>query len=289
MSNANEACKIIRIDTPTPRKREDRTSSSTDVGTKKQIDFDMTVDIGPAPDVVGPIPDAVTGGESLDEAMPSVRAAILGKGNRMDVEFRDQGEKRAADTTMRDIDPAGFVPAVAETFVNDGDKPAGDNEGDMHIDSVNAELDAQGQRGSDCGVLAFTDEAAKSPLNVKTQRPGPKPKPQWKKDRPEQQVKSDQIHKDECAWKPIGSGMFARTFKGAPSLLTTTKSGPCEADVYRRVVRDVETGRVIHDCITDDTADDELKMQLEEPRDIRVELVMKDAAKWYKVTNHDVI
>ena len=82
--------------------------------------------------------------------------------------------------------------------------------------------------------------------------------------------------------------MWARTFQNA-SRLATTKSGPCEADVFRMIIRDVETGKVIHDCRPEDTPDDELYMRLDEPRSIRVELVMRDAAKWYKVKNHDIV
>ena len=41
-------------------------------------------------------------------------------------------------------------------------------------------------------------------------------------------------------------------------LLTTTKSGPRESKVHRRIIRDVDTGKIIDDCIPDLGADDKL-------------------------------
>ena len=83
--------------------------------------------------------------------------------------------------------------------------------------------------------------------------------------------------------------MWARTFMNASRMTTSTKSGPCTADVHRRIIRDVESGRVMHDCIVDDTPDAEVYMRCEAPRNIRVELVMKDAAKWLKTKYHDIV
>ena len=55
-------------------------------------------------------------------------------------------------------------------------------------------------------------------------------------------------------WKDIGSGIFAETFKNISKLPVTSKGGPPECDVYRRIVRSLTTGNVIDDCVIDDVA-----------------------------------
>ena len=71
-------------------------------------------------------------------------------------------------------------------------------------------------------------------------------------------------------------------------LLTTTKSEPNEPKVHRRIVRDVGTGKVIDDCIPDIVADEKLFRELPEKRNLRVEVVMKDAAKWFRHSRPDI-
>ena len=75
--------------------------------------------------------------------------------------------------------------------------------------------------------------------------------------------------------------MWTRPFIGMSRLLTTTKSGPQESDVYRRIVRNLDTGTVMDDCISELVADEKLFRNLPEKRNIRVDLVMKESAKWF--------
>ena len=66
-------------------------------------------------------------------------------------------------------------------------------------------------------------------------------------------------------WCDIGSGVFAKTFKSASYLPMTDKGGPYASDVYRRIVRSLSTGKVIDDCIVDNTDDQMLKRKLPRP------------------------
>ena len=62
------------------------------------------------------------------------------------------------------------------------------------------------------------------------------------------------------------------------------RRGRGEADI-----RDALTGKLIHDCRPDDTADAELFRALPEPTTIRVELIMRNAAKWFRQLGPDVV
>ena len=105
---------------------------------------------------------------------------------------------------------------------------------------------------------------------------------------PEQRIFGNRIPRDELEWREIGSGMWARSFIGMKRMLTTTRSGPPEADVLRRIIRDVESGKVLDDCHPDNEADEKLFRHFDEKKNIRVELVMKTAAKWFKIGGPDV-
>ena len=105
---------------------------------------------------------------------------------------------------------------------------------------------------------------------------------------PEQRIFGNCIPREELEWKQIGSGMWARSFIGMSRLLTTTKSGPHESNVHRRIIRDVDTGKVIDDCIPELVADEKLFRGLPEKRNIRAELVMKFAAKWFRHAGPDI-
>ena len=96
---------------------------------------------------------------------------------------------------------------------------------------------------------------------------------------PEQRIFGNRVPREELEWKEIGSGMWARSFIGMSKLITTTKSGPHESKVLRRIIRGVDTGKIIDDCIPELVADEKLFRELPEKRNLRVELVMKDAAK----------
>ena len=94
--------------------------------------------------------------------------------------------------------------------------------------------------------------------------------------------------KGELEWRHVGSGVFARTFRMAQRFVTTTKSGPPMCEVHRRVTWSLSTGKMLDDCLVDQTQDEELHRQLKSPDDVRVELTMKDALKMYEVKGADV-
>ena len=72
-------------------------------------------------------------------------------------------------------------------------------------------------------------------------------------------------------------------------LPVTSKGGPPECDVHRRVVRSLTTGKVIDDCIVDDVSERVLRRSLPEPDNIRVELIMKNALAMYQRKGADVV
>ena len=96
------------------------------------------------------------------------------------------------------------------------------------------------------------------------------------------------MQRDELECPQIVSGMWARSFIGMGKLLTTTRSGPREAEVQRTIIRDVDTGKIIDDYTPDDEAHDRLYRNVNEKKNIRVELVMKDAAKWFRCSGSDI-
>ena len=102
-------------------------------------------------------------------------------------------------------------------------------------------------------------------------------------------LKTDEIDAAETDWNVIGSGIFAKTFKNAMKLPVTSKGGPPECDVHRRVVRSLTTGKVIDDCIIDDVSERVLRRPLPEPDNIRVELIMKNALAMYQRKGADVV
>ena len=64
-----------------------------------------------------------------------------------------------------------------------------------------------------------------------------------------------QFPRGDLEWKDIGSGVIAKTFPMMNRLVTTSRAGPPMSDVHRRVVRSLATGKIIDDCIVDDTPD----------------------------------
>ena len=171
-----------------------------------------------------------------------------------------ESRKRQAETAVSDIDPQagdGADISLADAAPQRGTKPGGvlgGRQGQVAI--------ASPQRGTMPGGVAGGS-------GKRAQRYGP-----------EQRIFGNRIPRDELEWRQIGSGMWARTFIGMGKLLTSTRSGPCEADVLRRIIRDVDTGKVIDDCQPDIVPDATLFRSLPEKRNIRVELIMRDAAKW---------
>ena len=98
-----------------------------------------------------------------------------------------------------------------------------------------------------------------------------------------------EIRARDLTWRDIGSGTFARTFKGARKLTVSTHGGPPASEVHRRTVYCIRTNRLIDDCVIDDTCDEDLYRSLDEEMDIRVELTLKDALDLYKKEGADVV
>ena len=106
---------------------------------------------------------------------------------------------------------------------------------------------------------------------------------------PGPRVKNEDIAKEEMVWRDVGSGVMARTFKGAKRLQVSTKGGPAEADVERRTIWNLDTGKIIDDCMVEDTPDSELYRELPFETNIRVELTLKSAIDMYKRIGADVV
>ena len=102
-------------------------------------------------------------------------------------------------------------------------------------------------------------------------------------------VHAEEITSKEKQWQNIGSGVFARTIVQAERMSTTSRGGPPIEDVHRRTIWSLSKGRIIDDCIVDDTADHILNRWLDEPDDIRIELTMKGALKMYNEFGPDVV
>ena len=66
------------------------------------------------------------------------------------------------------------------------------------------------------------------------------------------------------------------------------KELPCMSDVHVRTIRDATTGRIIDECIVEDTPDDVLHRRLGRPRDIRVEITMKRAQQMFEMAGVDI-
>ena len=102
-------------------------------------------------------------------------------------------------------------------------------------------------------------------------------------------INREEMTTGDLMWKDIGSGTVARTFKDAKELRVSTQGGPPECDVFRRTVWDLSSGKLIDDCIVDDTPDELLFRSLPHEMDIRVELVLKDALALYARKGADVV
>ena len=138
--------------------------------------------------------------------------------------------KRQADSTVADIDPsagAGTDVSVVDASPQRGSTPGGVL-GNHEANRTIASMD-----GGD-PVSGLTMVAGGATSKVKPQRHGPA-----------QRIFGNIIPQDELQWREIGSGMWARSFVGMTRLITTTRSGPQEAEVKRRIIRNVDTGKII--------------------------------------------
>ena len=71
--------------------------------------------------------------------------------------------------------------------------------------------------------------------------------------------------------------MMPRTFVPSDRLVTTTRGGPCMAEVQHRKVWSLSTGRLLDECDVDDTPDEVLHRKLNKPDDLRVEITLRNA------------
>ena len=123
------------------------------------------------------------------------------------------GTKRQAETAISDIDPRagdGADISLADASAQRGTMP-----GAVLGGQSGQRATASPQRGSIPGGVVCGS-------GRRLQRHGP-----------ERRIFGNRVPRDELEWRQIGSGMWARTFIGMGKLITTTKSGPCEADVLR--------------------------------------------------------
>ena len=63
---------------------------------------------------------------------------------------------------------------------------------------------------------------------------------------------TSEISPDEERWANIG-GVMARAFVDVGKLFTTPRSGPPMGTIQRRGLRNLGTGKLIDDCVPDNT------------------------------------
>ena len=107
-------------------------------------------------------------------------------------------------------------------------------------------------------------------------------------DRPERSTEREDVPRDELQWREIGSGMWARTFLDMDRLVLTSRSGPAACDIARRFVRHLGTGKIIDDCDPDVEADERVFRRIEPGTHYRVELITKNASKWFHRIGPDI-
>ena len=71
-------------------------------------------------------------------------------------------------------------------------------------------------------------------------------------------------------------------------LITTTKGGPCIEDIHSRRTWDLATGKLLDECVVEDTKESWLNREIPECTDIRVELTLKKAAVMFERRGPDV-
>ena len=82
--------------------------------------------------------------------------------------------------------------------------------------------------------------------------------------------------------------MWAKSFLNMDRLVLTTRNGPAACDIARRIVRDIVTGKILDDCTPEDEADDILFRKVTPGTQYRVELITKQASKWFQRIGPDV-
>ena len=215
--------------------------------------------------------------------------------------------KRQADVPVKDIDPRSInadeaesghetTQQAADAAPSDGaNNPGGDvsmsanNPGGDVSMSVIESGSTPSKAGSRSDMTAEETTSYKKPVDPVISTKYTSRQSRTHHSRPEQKALSGGMPHDELQWRQIGSGAWARTFIDAEKLILTTRGGPCEADIERRIIRDAITGKLIDDCRPDDTADAVMLRRLPLPTSIRVEVIMRDAAKWFRQKHADVV
>ena len=82
--------------------------------------------------------------------------------------------------------------------------------------------------------------------------------------------------------------MWARTFLDMGRLVLTSRSGPAACDIARRIVRHLGIGKIIDDFDPDVEADERVFRRIEPGTHYRVELITKNASKWFQRIGPDV-
>jgi hypothetical protein len=84
----------------------------------------------------------------------------------------------------------------------------------------------------------------------------PKPLSSLSKGHPGPRYKESDLQARDLRWVDIGSGVVSRVFPRATRLMTTSKGGPCMADIHSRRVWSLTTGRLLDECDVQNTSDD---------------------------------
>ena len=176
-----------------------------------------------------------------DSTPPSVRAAVLGKGD-------GQTRKRPAEEEADDSYATRIAEPEAEVGVADAEMEA-------NVANASGEIGAisNGRRteptsnttfrketkGSVLGSPPHADEAGR-PGKLKDQdalRHPAKPKPRSADvmSHPSPRTERAEMKAGDFEWRDVGSGVFARTFKDARRLVTSTRGGPSASEVARRL------------------------------------------------------
>ena len=116
----------------------------------------------------------------------------------------------------------------------------------------------------------------------------PKPLSSLSKGHPGPRYKESDLQARDLRWVDIGSGVVSRVFPRATRLMTTSKGGPCMADIHSRRVWSLTTGRLLDECDVQNTSDEVMNRALPHEDNIRVELVLRNALELYERKGPDV-
>ena len=260
--------------------------------------------------------------ERMDNAVARKFEDII---EEKDADKKESGEAGKDDDMQEDKNEGNEAGGAGERARASGE-PSAESEGEQQMQEDGAELEEAPGRKKDKRVpLAHREPAQKRERESNSPResakyqafekqtnkrksdgsPDGEDQAKWKVVEVESDKPSDNLEKDaeknvnakpktammssqDMIWRDIGSGTVARSFRGAKKLQVSTQGGPPECDVYRRIVQNLDTGKIIDDCIIDDTPDEVLYRDLDKETNIRVELVLRGALALYERKGTDV-